>query len=123
MINAPVLAHQRGLQVTEQTSGDSREYASLITATLHTTGDDITVAGASLRDEPHLVRVNNYWMDVAPSAPYMLFVDNQDQPGIIGAVGTTARPAQHQHQLHGSGPHRSPRPGDDGGGIGRPLVG
>ena len=45
MINAPVLAQQRGLQVTEQTSGDSREYASLITATLHTTGDDITIAG------------------------------------------------------------------------------
>ena len=90
VINAPVLAQQRGLQITEQTSADSREYASLITATLHTTGDDITIAGASLRDEPHLVRVNDYWMDVAPSAPYLLFVDNQDQPGIIGAVGTTA---------------------------------
>ena len=95
MINAPVLAQQRGLQVTEQTSADSREYGSLISATLHTQvrgsgGDDLTIAGTSLRDEPHLVRVNDYWMDVAPSAPYMLFVDNQDQPGIIGAVGTTA---------------------------------
>ena len=90
IINAPVLAQQRGLQITEQTSADSREYASLITATLHTTADDITVAGTSMRDEPHLVRVNDYWMDVAPSAPYLLFVDNQDQPGIIGAVGTTA---------------------------------
>ncbi len=95
MINAPVLAQQRGLQITEQTSADSREYGSLISATLHTQvrgsgSDDLTIAGTSLRDEPHLVRVNNYWMDVAPSAPYMLFVDNQDQPGIIGAVGTTA---------------------------------
>ena len=95
IINAPVLAQQRGLQITEQTSADSREYASLITATLHTRvrgsgDDDITIAGTSMRDEPHLVRVNNYWMDVAPSAPYLLFVDNQDQPGIIGAVGTTA---------------------------------
>ena len=66
------------------------EYASLITATLHTTGDDITVAGTSLRDEPHLVRVNEYWMDVAPSASYLMFVDNQDQPGVVGAVGTVA---------------------------------
>ena len=90
MINAPVLAQQRGLQITEQTSADSREYASLITATLHTTGDDITVAGTSLRDEPHLVRVNEYWMDVAPSVPYLMFVDNQDQPGVVGAVGTVA---------------------------------
>ena len=90
MINAPVLAQQRGLQITEQTSADSREYTSLITATLHTTADDITVAGTSLRDEPHLVRVNQYWMDVAPSVPYLLFVDNQDQPGVVGAVGTVA---------------------------------
>ncbi|CAI8039575.1 D-3-phosphoglycerate dehydrogenase [Geodia barretti] len=90
MINAPVLAQQRGLQITEQTSSDGLEYASLISATLHTTGDDITIAGTSLRDEPHLVRVNDYWMDVAPSTPYLLFVDNQDQPGTIGAVGTVA---------------------------------
>ena len=90
MINAPVLAQQRGLQITEQTSSDGREYTSLISATLHTTGDDITIAGTSLRDEPHLVRVNDYWMDVAPSTPYLLFVDNQDQPGTIGAVGTVA---------------------------------
>ena len=52
IINAPVLAQQRGLQITEQTSSDGREYASLISATLHTTGDDITIAGTSLRDEP-----------------------------------------------------------------------
>ena len=90
MINAPVLAQQRGLQITEQTSADSPEYASLISATLHNTGDDITIVGTSLRDEPHLVRVNDYWMDVAPSTPYLLFVDNQDQPGSIGAVGTVA---------------------------------
>ena len=90
MINAPVFAQQRGLQITEQTSADSREYASLITATLHTTGDDVTIAGTSLRDEPHLVRVNEYWMDVAPSTPYLMFVDNQDQPGVVGAVGTVS---------------------------------
>ena len=90
MINSPVLAQQRGLQITEQTSADSRGYASLITATLHTTGDDITIAGTSMRDEPHLVRVNDYWMDVAPSTPYLMFVDNQDQPGVVGAVGTVA---------------------------------
>ena len=91
MINAPVLARQRGLQITEQTAAESREYASLITATLHTTGDDLTIAGASLRGEPHLVRVNDYWLDIAPSAtPYLLFVSSQDQPGTIGAVGTVA---------------------------------
>ena len=58
--------------------------------TLKTTKDDVTLAGTSLRDEPHLVKVNDYWLDVNPSTPYLLFVDNQDQPGSIGAVGMVA---------------------------------
>ena len=48
------------------------------------------MAGTSMRDEPHIVKVNDYWLDITPSTPYMLFVDNQDQPGSIGAVGTIA---------------------------------
>ncbi|MFQ6028122.1 MAG: phosphoglycerate dehydrogenase [Dehalococcoidia bacterium] len=90
LINAPVLAQERGLSVTEQKHSVAPEYASLLTVTLKTTKDDITLAGTSLRDEPHLVKVNGYWLDVVPSVPYLLFVDNQDQPGSIGAVGTVA---------------------------------
>ena len=43
-----------------------------------------------MRNEAHIVKVNDYWMDIAPSVPYLLFVDNQDHPGSIGAVGTVA---------------------------------
>jgi len=43
-----------------------------------------------MRDEAHVVKVNDYWLDITPSTPYLLFVDNQDQPGLIGAVGTLA---------------------------------
>ena len=88
LINAPVLARQRGLQVVVQRNAVAREYASLITATLSTGSGDITLAGASLRNAPHIVKVNDYWLDLAPTTPYLLFVDNTDQPGSIGAVGT-----------------------------------
>ena len=90
LINAPFLAQRRGLSLTEQNSQVASEYASMITATLETTGGPITVAGTSMRDEAHVVKVNDYWMDITPSTPYLLFVDNQDQPGVIGAVGTLA---------------------------------
>ena len=90
LINAPFLAQQRGLSLNEQNNEAAAEYASMITATLETTGGSTTVAGTSMRDEAHVVKVNDYWMDITPSAPYMLFVDNQDQPGLIGAVGTVA---------------------------------
>lgn len=90
LINAPLLAQQRGLSITEQKNSEASEYTSLITVTLKTTGDDITLAGTSLRDQPHVVKVNNYWLDIAPAVPYLLFVDNPDHPGSIGAVGTVA---------------------------------
>ena len=88
LINAPLLAQRRGLNVTEQRNPAAQEYASLLTATLDTTEGGITLAGTSMRDEAHIVKVNDYWVDITPSVPYLLFVDNEDQPGSIGAVGT-----------------------------------
>ena len=90
LINAALLAKRRGLDITEQRNTAAQEYSSLITATLTTTGDSITLSGTSLREEPHIVKVNDYWLDVVPSTPYLLFVDNADHPGSIGAVGTVA---------------------------------
>ena len=90
LINAPFLAQQRGLSVTEQRNPTAQEYASLVTASLETSSGPISIAATSMRNEAHIVKVNDYWMDITPSTPYLLFVDNQDQPGTIGAVGTIA---------------------------------
>ena len=87
LINAPLLAQRRGLNVTEWRNSAAQEYASLLTATLETTDGGITLAGTSMRDEAHIVKVNDYWVDITASVPYLLFVDNEDQPGSIGAVG------------------------------------
>jgi D-3-phosphoglycerate dehydrogenase len=35
----------------------------------------------------HILRVNDYWLDVVPKGGYLLFSDHRDRPGIIGAVG------------------------------------
>jgi D-3-phosphoglycerate dehydrogenase len=40
-----------------------------------------------MRGEPHIVRVNDYWIDIIPSEGYFLFSDHLDCPGLIGAVG------------------------------------
>ena len=90
LINAPLLASQRGLNVTEQRNPVAQEYASIITVTLNTNQGDVTLAGTSMRDEAHIVKAYDYWMDITTSVPYLLFVENEDQPGSIGAVGTVA---------------------------------
>ena len=88
LINAALMAQRRGLDVTEQKSAGAREYGSLLAVTLKTTAGDTTLAGTSLRDEVHVVRVNEYWLDMVPSVPYLLFIEHEDQPGSIGTVGT-----------------------------------
>ena len=88
LINAPMLAQERGWKVTEQKNVMAEEYGNLITVTLETTTGHTSLAGTSIRNEVHIVRVNDYWLDMVPSVPYLLFIEHRDQPGLIGAVGT-----------------------------------
>ena len=90
LINAPLVAQERGLKVSERTSGAAREYGNLITVSLETANGGTTLGGTSMRNEVHIVRINDYWLDMVLSAPYLLFVEQQDKPGSIGAVGTIA---------------------------------
>jgi D-3-phosphoglycerate dehydrogenase len=41
-----------------------------------------------LRGESHVVRVNDFWLDMIPTGGYFLLCDHNDRPGLIGAVGT-----------------------------------
>jgi len=87
LINAGIVASQRGLNILEQKGGTAETYASLLTVEAVASGSTTVVAGTVLRGEPHVVRVNNFWLDIIPSGGYFLFVDHRDRPGIIGAVG------------------------------------
>jgi D-3-phosphoglycerate dehydrogenase len=87
VINAPTIADQRGLNVTERKRTETTEYGSLITLGVTTTSGSVALTGACIRNEAHLVRVNDHWLDVVPYSPYLLFIEHQDQPGSIGAVG------------------------------------
>jgi D-3-phosphoglycerate dehydrogenase len=45
------------------------------------------VAGTILQDEPRLVRIDDYWVDVVP-AGHVLITQHLDRPGMIGRVGS-----------------------------------
>ncbi len=87
LVNANIIAQNRGLKVIEQKSATCENYASLITIEALTNIGTTTVAGTILRDEPHIVRINEYWLDIILSEGYWLFSDHRDRPGLIGAVG------------------------------------
>jgi len=87
LVNANLVATRRGLTVQEQKESTCENYASLITVEVTSSTGVTTVAGTSLRKEPHIIRVNNYWIDVAPLDGYFLFIDHRDRPGMMGIVG------------------------------------
>lgn len=88
LVNANVIARRRGLKVIEQRSTACENYGNLITAEVTTSVGAVTASGTILRGEPHIVRVNEYWIDIVSTGGYWLFSDHLDRPGLIGAVGT-----------------------------------
>lgn len=87
LVNANLIANRRGLTVIEQKDSACQNYASLITCEVQTSTGITETAGTILREEVHIVRVNDYWVDFVPTGEAFLFVVHRDRPGLIGAVG------------------------------------
>jgi D-3-phosphoglycerate dehydrogenase len=88
-INAPVLAAERGMQVTQTKGLRTGEYSNLVSCqvTLED-GENIIMAGTLLdHKEPHIVQINQYRMNFVPEG-HLLILGSFDQPGVIGRVGT-----------------------------------
>jgi D-3-phosphoglycerate dehydrogenase len=101
LVNAPQVAQRRGIRVIEEKGGASEVYPSLITLRLQTTQGTTTVAGTLIRNQAHIVRVNDFWLDVVPTGGYFLFCDHRDRPGLIGAIGTiTGKANINIHSMH-----------------------
>jgi D-3-phosphoglycerate dehydrogenase / 2-oxoglutarate reductase len=88
-VNAPVIAKERGIQVSETKSSVSMDYVNLVTLRAETEAGDVAVGGTLVgkRDGERLVRVFDFDVDLAP-AKYMTFFLYEDRPGVIGKVGT-----------------------------------
>ncbi len=86
LVNANIIAANRGLTVVEQKEATCENYASLFTIEITTSSGVTAVAGTLMRGELHIVRVNSYWLDIVPTGGYFLFSDHRDRPGLISAV-------------------------------------
>ncbi|HLC40392.1 MAG TPA: phosphoglycerate dehydrogenase [Methylomirabilota bacterium] len=98
-VNAPSLAKQRGLKVTETTTTEGEDYASLIAAELKTDKGSWRVAGTLFhRKDPRIVRIDGYSLEAVP-AGWMLVFSNLDVPGVVGRIGTLC--GRHQINIAG----------------------
>jgi D-3-phosphoglycerate dehydrogenase / 2-oxoglutarate reductase len=127
MINAQLLAKQRGLEILEQKSSTSTEFANLVTLRVLSangyassfagkpgSGDEYVevLGGTVMHGEPRIVQVGRYWTEFVPEG-YILFCRNPDQPGMIGRVGTILGQAHVNIRHMDVGPIvRTPHPRD-----------
>ena len=89
MVNAPSIAKERGIKVSETRRGQEGAYEGYIKIAV-TLGNGSTrrVAGTVFSDgRPRLIQIKDINLD-AEFAPHMLYVVNEDKPGFIGKFGT-----------------------------------
>jgi D-3-phosphoglycerate dehydrogenase len=88
-VNAPMIARERGLVVSERRATVSQDYVSSISLRADTDEGPISVGG-TLIGKKNAERVTQVWdfdVEIGP-AEHMVFFVYQDRPGIIGLVGT-----------------------------------
>ncbi|MBJ7348970.1 MAG: ACT domain-containing protein, partial [Thermoleophilaceae bacterium] len=89
LVNAPTLAEERGIRVTDKSDPSSEDFTELITVTISSNGESIEVSGTGLgpRNVPRLVSLygQSFNIDFADNITVFRYAD---RPGMIGNVGT-----------------------------------
>ncbi len=87
-INAPLLAKESGLTITQAYDLESGGYTNLISCRVHWHGGQRLISGVLFGGrEPRIVQIDEYHLEANPIGT-LLFMRNKDVPGVIGQVAT-----------------------------------
>lgn len=88
MVNAPVIAKERNIDISEVVHDREGDYHTLIKLTVMTEKQERSVSGTLFANgHPRLVDINGVFME-AQLEDHMLYIVNEDKPGFIGALGS-----------------------------------
>ncbi len=88
-VNAERIAEDRGVEVVRATHQQLGEYPQLIGVTISGDGRRIELAGTVFGDaDLRVVRYDDYRLEFRPEGR-LLFLRNQDVPGVVGKLGRT----------------------------------
>ena len=94
LVNANLLATERGIHLSEVKSSSVRDFANLVTVSANKN----VVTGTLFGNEGRIVEINNFRVDVDPHAR-ILICPHINRPGVIGMVGTLL--AKHKINISG----------------------
>lgn len=89
MVSAPVIAKERGIQVSTTKQDQSGAFEGYIKVTVVTDKRERSVGGTVFSDgKPRFIQIKGINIDAEIGA-HMVYTTNEDVPGIIGALGQT----------------------------------
>ena len=87
MVSAPSIAKDKGIAITETKKDEYSAYESYIRITLLSKNDSFSIGGTTFSDgKPRIVQINKINLE-AELMTNMLYVTNNDVPGLIGSLG------------------------------------
>lgn len=87
-INALDLAKERGINVQEVKSSKEEEFVNCIVFEIKTDKEIFSITGSlSANQKPRIVKINNVYLEASPDG-HMLYIHNNDKPGLVGAIGS-----------------------------------
>ncbi len=89
MVSAPVVARERGIQISTTNQDKSGAFEGYIKVTVVTEKRERSIGGTVFSDgKPRFIQIKGINIDAEVGA-HMLYTTNEDVPGIIGALGQT----------------------------------
>jgi D-3-phosphoglycerate dehydrogenase len=90
LVNAPSLAEERGIQVSERTELNARDFTDLVRVTVVSGDQRIRVVGTTLGQlhRPHLLEAWGQRFNLQFDDPHLALFRYRDVPGMVGRVGT-----------------------------------
>ncbi|TNF61242.1 MAG: phosphoglycerate dehydrogenase [Rhodobacteraceae bacterium] len=89
MVSAPVIAKERGIQISTTNQDKSGSFDGYIKVTVVTEVRERSIAGTCFSDgKPRFIQIKGINIDAEVGA-HMLYTTNEDVPGIIGTLGQT----------------------------------
>ncbi len=87
-VNAPYIAKEDGIKVSESESDEAMEYNHLLTIEVITDEMSSVVSGTVFgRNYPRVVKINDFRLEMKPEG-YLTLIHNLNIPGEIGSIGT-----------------------------------
>jgi D-3-phosphoglycerate dehydrogenase len=113
-VNAPTLAEQRGIEVSERKEVIARDFTDLVRITIVSDGRRGRVVGTTLGrlHRPHLLEAWGQRFNLQMDDPHLALFRYSDVPGMVGRVGTCF--GSHGVNISAAAVGRQP-PGEDGG--------